>query len=317
MAGFLGRRLVATLPVLLLVTLTTFLLVSLLPGDVVSAIQAATEGLEPEVADTLRVQFGLDRPLLVRYARWLSRLAVGDLGRSLLGHQPVLESILARLPVTLLLTTGALVLSLVIGIPVGLTAGLRPNSALDRVLSTLAAAGVAAPGFWLGILLVFVFAQRLRWLPSFGYRSPLEFGLGTMAVHMLLPWITLATPRTVEVVRQVRSGMAEVMAQEFIRTARAKGLPERIVVWRHALRNVLIPVITIAGLSAGHLLSGAVVVETVFLLPGMGTLAVEGVLTRDFPMVQGIVLVGATATVLANLLADLAYGVLDPRIRFD
>lgn len=317
MATYLGRRLVATIPVLLLVTLATFLLVSLLPGDVVSAIQAATEGLDTEVTEALRMQFGLDRPLLVRYLRWLSRLAVGDLGRSLLGREPVLDAILARFPVTLLLTVGAVILSLAIGIPVGLAAGLRPNGALDRVLSTLAAVGVAAPGFWLGILLVFLFAQRLHWLPSFGYRSPVEFGLGTMAAYMLLPWITLATPRTVEVVRQVRSGMAEVMAQEFIRTARAKGLPERLVVWRHALRNVLIPVVTVTGLSAGHLLSGAVIVETVFLLPGMGTLAVEGVLTRDFPVVQGIVLVGATATVLANLLADLAYGVLDPRLRYD
>ncbi|MDR7520776.1 MAG: ABC transporter permease [Armatimonadota bacterium] len=317
MTTYLGRRLVATLPVLLLVTLTTFLLVSLLPGDVVSAIQAATEGIDVEVAESLRVQFGLDRPLLVRYLQWLTRLAAGDLGRSLLGHQPVLGVIVDRFPVTLLLTAGAVVLSLAIGIPVGLAAGLRPNSAFDRVLSALAAVGVAAPGFWLGILLVFLFAQRLHWLPSFGYRGPVEFGLGAMAAHMILPWITLATPRTVEVVRQVRSGMAEVMAQEYVRTARAKGLPERAVVSRHALRNVLIPVVTVTGLSAGHLLSGAVIVETVFLLPGMGTLAVEGVLTRDFPIVQGIVLVGASATILANLLADVAYGILDPRIRYD
>jgi len=316
-AAFIGRRLVASLPVLLLVTLAAFLLVSLLPGDVVSALQAATEGLDPAVAEGLRVQFGLDRPLLARYVAWLWRLVRGDLGRSLLGHQPVLDTIVARIPVTLLLTGGAVVLSLVIGIPAGLAAGLRPHSPLDRMLSTLAAVGVAAPGFWLGILLVFVFAQRLGWLPSFGYRSLLEFGPGAAAAHMLLPWITLATPRAVEVVRQVRSGVAEVMTQEFIRTARAKGLPEGVVVWRHALRNVLIPVATVTGLSIGQLLSGAVVVETVFLLPGMGTLAVEGVLTRDFPVVQGIVLVGATATVLANLLADLAYGILDPRIRYD
>ncbi len=302
---------------MVLVTLAAFMLVTLLPGDAVSALLAAAEGADPRIEESLRLQFGLDRPFAVRYAQWLARLAVGDLGRSLLSRQPVLDTILARLPVTIILTAGAILLSLVIGIPLGLLAGVRPNSPADRLLSGLAALGVATPSFWLGILLVFVFAQSLGWLPSFGYRSLPEGGLSEMLRHMLLPWLTLSAARIVEVVRQVRSGTAEIMTQDFIRTARAKGLPDRLVLWRHALKNVLVPVITVTGLAVGHLLSGAVVVEVIFLLPGMGTLVVEGVLQRDFPITQGVVLAGATATIAASLVADVLYGLLDPRVRYD
>jgi len=249
--------------------------------------------------------------------QWLGRLSVGDLGRSLLSRQPVLDTILARLPVTIILTAGAIFLSLAIGIPLGLLAGMRPNSPADRLLSAVAALGVATPSFWLGILLGFVFAQSLGWLPSFGYRGPGEGGFWLMTQHMLLPWLTLSAARIVEVVRQVRSGTVEIMTQDFIRTARAKGLPERLVIWKHALKNVLVPVITVTGLAVGHLLSGAVVVEVIFLLPGMGTLVVEAVLQRDFPVTQGVVLTGAVATIGASLLADALYGLLDPRIRYD
>jgi peptide/nickel transport system permease protein len=229
----------------------------------------------------------------------------------------VLDSIAARLPVTIILTAGAVILSLLVGIPLGVLAGVRPNSRTDRLVSAVAALGVATPNFWLGILLVFFFAQQLRWLPSFGFKSPAEDGLGAMLRHMLLPWITLAAARTVEVVRQVRSGMAETVTQEFVRTARAKGLSHRVVVLKHALPNVLIPVVTVTGLAVGYLLSGAVVVEVVFLLPGMGTLAVEAMLQRDFPLTQGVVLVAAVATIAANLMADIAYALIDPRIRYD
>lgn len=308
---------IATAPVLLLVTLAAFMLVTLLPGDAVSALLAAAEGLDPRVEESLRLQFGLDRPLAVRYVQWLGRLSVGDLGRSLLSRQPVLDTILARLPVTVILTAGAIFLSLAIGIPLGLLAGMRPNSRADRLLSAIAALGVATPSFWLGILLGFVFAQSLGWLPSFGYRGPIEGGFWLMTQHMLLPWFTLSAARIVEVVRQVRSGTAEIMTQDFIRTARAKGLPERVVIWKHALKNVLVPVITVTGLAVGHLLSGAVVVEVIFLLPGMGTLVVEAVLQRDFPVTQGVVLTGAVATIGASLMADALYGLLDPRIRYD
>ncbi len=301
----------------MLVTLAAFMLVTLLPGDAVSALFAAAEGLDQNVEESLRLQFGLDRPLAVRYAQWVGRLAVGDLGRSLLSRQPVLESILARMPVTLILTAGAILLSIVIGIPLGLLAGMRPNSRADRLLSAVAALGVATPNFWLGILLVFVFAQSLGWLPSFGYRSPVEGGFWLMVQHMLLPWLTLSAARIVEVVRQVRSGTVEIMTQDFIRTARAKGLSERLVIWRHALKNVLVPVITVTGLAVGHLLSGAVVVEVIFLLPGMGTLVVEAVLLRDFPITQGVVLMGAVATIGASLIADALYGLLDPRVHYD
>jgi peptide/nickel transport system permease protein len=316
LGAYLARRCMATVPVLLLVTIIAFLGLALLPGDVVSGMLAAGEGPDPEIARALRSQFGLDRPLPVRYAQWVARVARGDLGRSLVSRQPVLDKIRSRLPVTLILTGGALALSLLAGIPLGLVSGLRPNSRVDRLVSATTALGMATPDFWLGILLSILFAQRLGWVPSFGYKSPLEHGLGTAALYMLLPWCTLATARVVAVARQVRSGAIDLMAQDFIRTARAKGLPEPTI-WRHALPHVLIPVATTTGLALAVLLSGAVVVEQVFLLPGIGTLAVDALLARDVPVTQGIVLIGGVATVLSSLLADLTYGLLDPRVRYE
>lgn len=317
MGTYLLRRIVSTIPVLLFLSAAAFLLSALLPGDAVSAMLAASEGMSPEVAAALRKQFGLDQPLPVRYLRWLGGLLTGDLGYSLHSSRSVISMISDRLPVTIILTGGAIGLALIIGVPLGFLAGVRPNSWLDRGLSVVAALGVSAPNFWLGILLVILFAQNLRWLPSFGYRDPLQHGFIAMLTYMILPWFTLSTARIVEVVRQVRSGTIEIMGLDFIRTARAKGLREQAVVWRHALRNVLIPVVTVTGLSVGRLLSGAVVTEQIFLLPGMGQLAINGVLHRDFPVVQGVVLVAGVATVAANLLADIAYGLLDPRIRYD
>lgn len=269
MVRFVLKRVVAALPVLLLVSLIAFTVTAALPGDVVSAMLSGGEGPDPEVARALRQQFGLDRPLPERYLRWLGRLARGDLGRSLTSRQPVIEKIAHRLPVTLILASGAVLLSLVVGIPLGFVAGLRPNSRLDRLLSSLAALGMATPDFWLGILLGMFFTQRLGWLPSFGYRSPIEFGPIVMGRYLVLPWVTLATARIVAVARQVRSGTVEVMSQDFARTARAKGLSEPMV-WRHLLPHVLTPVVTTTGLALVILLSGAVVVEQVFLLPGLG-----------------------------------------------
>jgi ABC-type dipeptide/oligopeptide/nickel transport system permease component len=313
---YLVRRLLLVVPVLLGVSVVVFLVLHLSPGDpaeIMLGPQATKEDLE-----RLRLELGLTEPLPVQYARWLGHVVQGDLGRSLWMKRPVLGEVLVRFKATLILTSTALVLSTVGGIALGVASSTRPNSALDRLSAVASLFGVSMPVFWLGIVLMVIFALWLGWLPASGMYSPYGGGdLRDLLAHLALPAVTLAAASVTIVARLTRSTMLETLGQDYIRTARAKGVIERLVVLRHGLRNALIPIVTVVGVQAGYLLGGAVLTETVFAWPGVGTLMVQGILARDFPLVQGCVLVVALCFVLVNLAVDLVYVWLDPRIRYE
>ncbi len=293
-----------------------FSILMLLPGDPALAILGESRAQDREAYEALRRELRLDRPLALQYLDWVSKAVQGDLGRSTRDQQPVTQGILERLPATLLLTFCAMVLGLLIALPAGIISAVRPNSKADVIGTIFALSGVAIPHFWLGIVLIFVLAVWLRWLPPSGFASPLD-NLGTSLRLMIMPAITLSTGIAAVIMRQVRSALIEVMRADYVTTARAKGLRELTVVQRHALRNALIPVVTVIGLQTGRLLGGAVVVESVFSIPGVGRLAVDAIYARDFPMVQGVIMVLATAVLVANLLTDILYAYIDPRIRYE
>jgi peptide/nickel transport system permease protein len=314
MLKFILHRGLATVPVLCLLSLIVFSLIHLTPGDPVQIMLG--EENDPQALEALRRELGLDRPIIEQFLRWLPRLLQGDFGRSLRSRQPVLEAISERLPVTIELTALAMVISLSIALPAGVISALRRNSALDVVSTVTALTGVSIPNFFLGILLIVVFAQELNWLPSSGYVSPLQsltFNLKTM----VLPALTLGTGLAAIVMRMTRSSLLEVLRQEYVLTARAKGLAETGIIMRHALKNALIPVTTILGLQMGTLLGGAVLTETIFTLPGLGRLVVDSIFARDFPMVQGVVLFLALTRIACNFVVDIGYALLDPRIRYE
>jgi peptide/nickel transport system permease protein len=315
MTQYLLRRFVYFIPVIFLVTVVIFSITLLLPGD--PALAFLGEGnIHDKVAyEAMRKELGLDQPIPVQYGMWVTRAVQGDFGRSIRTRERVLDGLAARLPVTLQLTIMALVIALTIAIPVGILSATRPNSKMDTAGTVFAIGGVAIPEFWLGILLIYIFAVWLRWLPPSGYVSP-SAGLWPSIQSLILPAISLGMTLNAVTMRQTRSCLIEVMQNEYIVTARAKGLAERVLVARHALKNALIPVITIIGLQIGRLFGGAVVVETIFALPGMGRLAADSIFFRDFPMLQGVVLVMAIAVLFCNLITDVLYAYLDPRIRF-
>jgi peptide/nickel transport system permease protein len=313
---YLVRRLLLVGPVLLGVSVVVFMVLHLSPGDpaeIMLGPQATKEDLE-----RLRTELGLTEPLPVQYARWLGHVMQGDLGRSLWMKRPVLGEVLGRFQATLILTGTALLLSTVGGIALGVASATRPNSLLDRLSAVASLFGVSMPVFWLGIVLMVIFALWLGWLPASGMYSPYGGGdLRDLMAHLALPAVTLAAASVTIVARLTRSTMLETLGQDYIRTARAKGVVERLVVLRHGLRNALIPIVTVVGVQAGYLLGGAVLTETVFAWPGVGTLMVQGILARDFPLVQGCVLVVALCFVLVNLAVDALYAWLDPRIRLE
>jgi peptide/nickel transport system permease protein len=313
-ARFLRRRLLAVVPLLLLVTSMVFSLVLLLPGDPAVALVGMEDASEEKLA-AIRERLGLNRPLIVQYGSWLGRLAQGDLGESLRTGQPVTEAIRARAPVTLGLALAATAFGLLVGVPLAVAAAHRRGGLVDAAASGLAAFGVAVPNFWLGSMFVLVLALHLRWLPATGYVSPFE-SAGDAFRHLLLPTLTLGASAVAEVTRQLRSSLGEVLAADYVKTARAKGLAEARVVAKHAMRPALIPVVTVAGLTISRLVSNTVVVESIFALPGLGRLNLEAVLTRDFPMLQGAVLVTVLSVIVVNVLSDLLYGFIDPRIRY-
>ena len=299
------RRLLTTVPVLFGVTLIVFSMLHLTPGDPVEIIGDEML-LDRAARDELRRQLGLDRPLLEQYATYVGNVLRGDFGRSIRTHPSVRDDIATQLPRTVELAAAAGLVALAVGLPLGIFGALyfrRWPDTLARVFSLL---GVAVPNFWLGILLVLLFAVTLRTLPIGGQ--------GTLA-HLLMPAITLGVAMAAIIARTLRAGLLDVLGADYIRTARAKGLGQRLVVLRHALRNALIPTVTVFGLQIGFLLSGALVVETVFSRQGIGRLTVQAVLNRDFPMIQGTVLVSAVAYVFVNLVVDLSYSYLDPRAR--
>src|SRR5262245_17330963 len=286
------------------------------PGDPVE-IMLGTQATQEDRA-RLRTDLALDQPLHVQYARWLGHVARGDLGRSLFMRRPVLAEVLGRLQATLILTGTALLLSTTLGIALGVASATRPNSLLDRVSAMASLFGASMPSFWLGIVLMVVFALRLGWLPASGMYAPYGGGdLRDLLAHLALPAVTLAAASVTIIARLTRATMLETLGQDYIRTARAKGVVGRGVVLRHGLKNAMIPIITVVGVQAGYLLGGAVLTETVFAWPGVGTLMVQGILARDFPLVQGCVLVVALSFVLVNLAVDLLYAWFDPRIRYE
>jgi peptide/nickel transport system permease protein len=297
----------AAVPVVLGVSVAVFLMLHLVPGDPIS-VMFADSALPPEQIAMLRQQLGLDDPLPVQYARFVGRALQGDLGRSIRSNRPVLQEILNQLPSTIQLTIAAMGVAVLVGMTLGCLAALGRNTWLDLVSMAIALLGVSMPSFWLGLMLIFLFSVALGWLPATG-----EGGLE----RLIMPALALGLFAAAVIARLTRSSMLEVLGQEYVRTARAKGLRERVVVIRHALSNALIPVVTMVGLQAGILLSGAVVIETVFSRQGLGRLIVNGILAKDFPVVQGAVLFTALMYVLVNLLVDLAYAWIDPRIHYE
>jgi peptide/nickel transport system permease protein len=315
MTTYIARRLVQTLPVLFIVTLLAFSVTMLLPGDPALAILGVEGAKNEQAYQALRQELGLDQPVPVQYARWVARVATGDFGRSALNKQPVAEAIWQRLPVTLELGVLSLIVSVLIAVPLGIYGAVRHDSLGDLAMSIVAFAGIAMPSFWLAILLIYLFTLDLKLLPATGFVSPFDDPLANLR-HIAMPVCILAVESVAGLMRQVRSQMLEVLGEDYIRTARAKGVHEATVVWKHALRNALIPVITIIGMRVGRLLGGAAVVETVFALPGVGRLAVESMFNRDFPVIQAVVLIIAVTVLLSNLLTDVVYGYIDPRIRY-
>jgi peptide/nickel transport system permease protein len=312
--NYLLRRLPSLLLTLLLISLVTFVVVQVVPGDPAQLI-LGTEA-PPEALADLRAQLGLDRPLPLQYLTWLSGVLRGDLGVSLRHGRPVAALIAERLPVTLSLAILSLALAVLLAVPLGILAAIRQHSALDYGVLVFAQAGLALPSFWVGILLILLFALSLRWLPSGGYvpwgESPLQ-ALRTLA----MPILALGLPVSGVLARLVRASMLEELAHDHIRTARAKGLSEAQVIVRHALRNALIPTVTLLGLQLGFLLGGSIVIEQVFALPGLGRLVLFAINNRDLPLIQGLVLFIATVVVVINFLVDLAYTWLDPRISLE
>jgi len=311
MLRFIGGRLLGTLPVLLILSLGVFLMLHLTPGDPVQIMLG--QDADPQSIAALRAELGLDQPLPVQYARWLGNVLRGDLGHSIRTHQPVSEAIVSRLPVTLELSLVSLVISLAIGLPAGVLAASRRNTSVDFASTGLALAGVSLPSFFLGILLILVFALWLRWVPPSGY-TPLIQDPGMNIKQMFMPAVALGAALAGIVARLMRSSLLDVLETEYMRTARAKGLSQQASVLRHGLKNALLPVVTVVGLQVGALLGGAILIETIFALPGIGRLAVDSIFSRDFPIVQGVVLFLALVRVISNLIADLLYAQLDPRI---
>jgi peptide/nickel transport system permease protein len=312
---YILRRLITIVPTVIIVSLVSFSIILFLPGDPALAILGPERAADKEAYARIRQDMGLDRPVPIQYLEWAGKAVRGDLGTSVRNQQPVLEGIKERLPVTILLGACAMILGLLIALPVGIISAVRPNSKADAIGTIFALSGVAVPHFWLGILLIFLFGVTLRWLPPSGFVSPTE-NPGESLRLLLMPAFTLATGIAAVIMRQVRSALIEVMQNDYITTARAKGLREAVVVNRHALKNALIPVITIIGLQTGRLLGGAVVVEQIFAIPGVGRLAIDSINYRDFPMVQGVILVLALAVLIANLVTDVLYAYIDPRIRY-
>lgn len=310
---FVLRRLMGGLPTLLLVTVLVFALTRVLPGDPARLLLG--EEATPELVAQIREELGLNRPILVQYADWLWGLVRGDLGRSIRGNELVAPIIWQKLPTTLELSLFSLLVAVAIGIPAGVLAALRRNSAIDAGVTVMALSGVSIPNFFLGILLIYVFSIRLAWIPPSGYVEP-WVDLQKNLLLMLMPAITLGTALAGAIARFTRNSMLEVLSQDYVRTARAKGLEGRVVVYKHALRNAAIPVVTVIGLQLGGLLGGAVVTEQVFSIPGFGRLLVDSVFNRDFPVLQAVVLISALAVFLINVLTDLLYAAIDPRIRY-
>jgi peptide/nickel transport system permease protein len=312
MLKFLPRRLLQLVPTLFLVSVIIFGLQQLLPGD--PALVMAGEERDPAVIEQIRRQYRLDQPLPVQYVYWVGNVLTGNLGESMRIKQPVSELIAAKLPVTVQLATMAMAFALAIGIPAGILSAVKKGSSWDVGANVFALWGLSTPNFWLGIMLIFLFSVKLGWLPASGFVSPFEDWRQSLAATVM-PAFVLGNAIAAVLMRHMRSAMLQAMQSDYVRTARAKGLVEKSVILKHALRNALTPVITLGALEFGTLLSGAVLTEQVFSIPGFGKLIVDAVFNRDYAVVQGVVLVTATVYILLNLLADVLYVLVNPRLR--
>ncbi|MEZ4522351.1 MAG: ABC transporter permease [Thermomicrobiales bacterium] len=315
MTRYIIRRLIHSVFIIWGVATLVFFGLRAVPGDPV--VQFLGAEYTPEAADALNKKLGLDQPVYVQYFKWLSSTATGDLGDSIATGETVGDAIRTGFPKTISIAIVAFTLAIVIAIPTGVIAALKRNSWIDYVVSVIAFIGVSMPAFWFGIILIILFAVRLGWLPAIGYSSISEDGFWEWFKHLLLPALAVGAGFSAILMRFVRAGLLEVLGSDFIRTARAKGLAERSVIIRHALRNALIPVVTIAGIQMALLLSGTVVIEIVFSIRGLGRILVGAILDKDYPIVQGVILLISVIFVLANLVVDIIYTFLDPRIRYD
>lgn len=315
MQAYVLKRTLSVVPSLLGICVLVFLLLRLIPGDVVDQMLGAQNTITEGQRQSLRHFFGLDQPLPLQFWDWIRHIAVGDLGASFRTATPVRELILSRMPVTLELTLFSMLIGSAIGLSTGVVAAVWRNSPLDDGARVVSLFGLSIPEFWQGTMLLLITSLWLHWIPPVDYVAPWENPLRNL-LTMLLPAVSLGTVLAANVTRMTRSAMLDVLSRDYVRTARAKGLVERTVMLRHALKNALIPVITVSGLQVGYLLGGAVIVEQVFTLPGIGRLLLDSIYGRDYPVVQGTVLVVAVAFVLVNLIVDLLYAVLDPRISY-
>ncbi|MEN9939171.1 MAG: hypothetical protein RLZZ387_5750 [Chloroflexota bacterium] len=312
MLRYITRRLAQALPTLLLSSVIIFVAIRLVPGDPARTVVGLDAS--PEEVAAVRAEMGLDQPLPVQYARWLGRVARGDLGVSLVNQFPVRELVLAKLPATIELALASFLLALGLALPLGIVAATRPGSWADRALGLAAALLLGTPGFWVGLLYILLFSVTLGLLPPSG-RVPFLENPGAALAHLALPALTLALPTAMVQMRFVRAALIEVLQQDYMRTARAKGLADRVVIWRHAMRNALIPIVTVLGLQFGSLLGGAVIVESLFAWPGVGRMLVDSIGSRDYAITQAglLYLVGLFLTI--NIVVDLLYGAIDPRVR--
>lgn len=301
---FAARKLANAVLVLLSLSLLVFAILQLVPGD--PALTLAGMGASAQDVETIRRQLGLDQPVYIQFLRWLANILRGDWGASIVSHDPVLPTLIQRMSMTILLATAGILIATTVGITLGVNAALRANTTADVGLSVLALVGISTPIFWVGIILQLYFAIKLGWLPATGSGS---------ALHLVLPALAIGGNSVGIIMRMTRASMLDVLQQDYIRTARAKGVPYRQLVWRHGLRNALIPVITVVGLQFAYLMGGAVLTETVFLWPGIGKLLADSVFRRDFPMVQGAILAIGILFVLVNTLVDLTYSIVDPRVK--
>jgi len=317
MLRFLMQRLLALIPVLFIVAVVVFLILRLTPGDPAAVI--AGNNATNEDIDRIREQLGLTKPLITQFMIWLGNVVQGDLGYSFYLNKPVTELIAQRIEPTLSLAAGTMVLAVLVAVPLGTLAAWRMGGWLDRILSGFAVAGFSVPVFVIGYVLIWVFAIELQWLPVQGYRrlfGDASQGIGAWAAQLVLPWCTLATIYVALIARVTRASVSEALTEDYIRTARAKGITEQMVLLRHALANAAVPIVTVIGIGIALLIGGVVVTETVYSIPGLGSLTVDAVLNRDFPVIQGVVLFFSLLYVLINLLVDLSYLWLDPRIRY-
>jgi peptide/nickel transport system permease protein len=318
MTSYIIRRLIQAFIILMIVTVMVFFVMRLLPGDPLVLYMSETadiDAMSPEAMAKLKAEFGLDKPVMVQYFNWVKDITRLDFGKSIYWHVPVSQLLMERVPITLYLGVIATLVGLALGVSLGILAAIRRGKIFDRLLLPLSYLGICIPIFWLGILMIYLFGIKLGWLPLAGFTSPFE-NLGLSLKQIVMPIICLTIFSVASNARQMRSSMLEVTHQDYIRTAWSKGLSERYVITRHALKNSLITIVTLIGMHIGHIFGGSVLVETVFAIPGMGRLAVQGIQGHDYIVTQAVTFVTAVTILVVNLLTDISYGYLDPRIRF-